>query len=162
MVKNWPPNTGDMRPRVNPWVRKIPGGGHGNLLQCSYLENPLDRRAWQATVHRVTKNWIWLKGVGDGRGGLACCNLWGRKESDMTEWLNWTEMKLLSTGIHRILFFIFLLLLFFFTLQYCIGFAIHATTLYVRQQKRHRCIEQYFGLCGRGRGVMISEKGIKT
>ena len=30
-------------------------------------------------------------GVGDGQGGLVCCNLWGRKEWDMTEWLNWTE-----------------------------------------------------------------------
>ena len=30
-------------------------------------------------------------GVGDGQGGLACCNSWGRKESDTTEWLNWTE-----------------------------------------------------------------------
>ena len=30
-------------------------------------------------------------GVGDGQGGLACCSSWGRKESDMTEWLNWTE-----------------------------------------------------------------------
>ena len=29
-------------------------------------------------------------GVGDGQGGLACCSSWGRKESDMTEWLNWT------------------------------------------------------------------------
>ena len=30
-------------------------------------------------------------GVGDGQGGLACRNSWGRKESDTTEWLNWTE-----------------------------------------------------------------------
>ena len=30
-------------------------------------------------------------GVGDGQGGLACCSLWGRKESDTTEWLNWTD-----------------------------------------------------------------------
>ena len=41
----------------------------------------------------------WTPGIGDGQGGLACCNSWGRKESDMTErlnWLNWTEhpMKL--------------------------------------------------------------------
>ena len=34
----------------------------------------------------------WTPGVGDGQGGLACCNSWGRKESDMTEWLNWTEL----------------------------------------------------------------------
>ena len=33
----------------------------------------------------------WTPGVGDGQGGLVCCNSWGRKESDMTERLNWTE-----------------------------------------------------------------------
>ena len=35
----------------------------------------------------------WTLGVGDGQGGLVCCNSWGRKESDMTERLNWTELK---------------------------------------------------------------------
>ena len=30
-------------------------------------------------------------GVGDGQGGLACCDSWGHKESDTIEWLNWTE-----------------------------------------------------------------------
>ena len=34
----------------------------------------------------------WTPGVGDGQGGLACCNSRGRKESDTTEWLNWTEL----------------------------------------------------------------------
>ena len=34
----------------------------------------------------------WTPGVGDGQGGLACCNSWGRKESDMTERLNWTDL----------------------------------------------------------------------
>ena len=34
----------------------------------------------------------WTPGVGDGQGGLVCCNSWGRKESDMTEQLNWTEL----------------------------------------------------------------------
>ena len=32
-------------------------------------------------------------GVGDGQGGLACCNSWGHKEADTTEWLNWTELN---------------------------------------------------------------------
>ena len=32
----------------------------------------------------------WTPGVGDGQGGLVCCGSWGHKESDMTEWLNWT------------------------------------------------------------------------
>ena len=35
----------------------------------------------------------WTPGVGDGQGGLACCDSWGGKESDMTERLNWTELK---------------------------------------------------------------------
>ena len=34
----------------------------------------------------------WTLGVGDGQGGLACCNSWVRKESDATEWPNWTEL----------------------------------------------------------------------
>ena len=36
----------------------------------------------------------WTPGVGDGQGGLVCCSPWGCKESDMTEWLNWTELIL--------------------------------------------------------------------
>ena len=34
----------------------------------------------------------WTPGVGDRQGGLVCCDSWGRRESDMTEWLNWTEL----------------------------------------------------------------------
>ena len=34
----------------------------------------------------------WTLGVGDGQGGLVCCDSWGHKESDTTEWLNWTEL----------------------------------------------------------------------
>ena len=36
----------------------------------------------------------WTPGVGDGQGGLACCDSWGHKESDTTERLNWTETNL--------------------------------------------------------------------
>ena len=35
----------------------------------------------------------WTPGLGDGQGGLACCDSWGRKESDTTEQLNWTELN---------------------------------------------------------------------
>ena len=35
----------------------------------------------------------WILGVGDGQGGLVCCSSWDHKESDMTEWLNWTELN---------------------------------------------------------------------
>ena len=44
----------------------------------------------------------WTPGVGDGQGGLACCNPWGHKESDMTEWLNrtdWTDIYVLTWDI---------------------------------------------------------------
>ena len=40
---------------------RSPGGGHGNPLQCSCLENSMDREAWQVIVHRVTKSWTQLK-----------------------------------------------------------------------------------------------------
>ena len=44
--------------------------------------------------HRLNeRRFGWTPGVGDGQGGLACCNSWGRKKSDMTEWLNWTELS---------------------------------------------------------------------
>ena len=35
----------------------------------------------------------WTPGVGNGHGGPACCDSWGHKESDTTEWLNWTELN---------------------------------------------------------------------
>ena len=40
----------------------------------------------------------WTPGVGDGQGGLACCDSWGRKESDTTEQLNWTELNASLAG----------------------------------------------------------------
>ena len=39
----------------------------------------------------------WTPGVGDGQGGLACCDSWGRKESDTTERLNWTKTTIIKT-----------------------------------------------------------------
>ena len=44
----------------NPGLGIFPGGGHGNPLQYSCLENPMDRGAWRATGHVVTKNWTQL------------------------------------------------------------------------------------------------------
>ena len=40
---------------------RSPGGGHGNPLQYSYLENPMDRGPWRVIVHKVTKSWTRLK-----------------------------------------------------------------------------------------------------
>ena len=44
-----------------PGLGRSPGGGNGNLLQYSCLENSMDKGAWRTTVHRVTKNWTQLK-----------------------------------------------------------------------------------------------------
>ena len=62
IVKNLPANAGDVRDAVLiPGLKRFPGGGNGNPLEHSCLENPTDRGAWWATVHG------------------------GRKELDMTE-----------------------------------------------------------------------------
>ena len=53
MVKNLPANAGDMG--LIPGLARPPGGGNGNLLQYSCLENSMNREAWQATVHGVAK-----------------------------------------------------------------------------------------------------------
>ena len=55
--KNLPTNAGDARDMGSiPGSGRSPGGGHGNPLQYSCLENPMDRGALRATVHRVTKS----------------------------------------------------------------------------------------------------------
>ena len=48
--------------------------------------------------HRVNGHeFEWALEVGDKQGSLACCSPWGCIESDMTEWLNWTELKILTS-----------------------------------------------------------------
>ena len=81
--------------------------GNGTPLQYSCLENPMDRGAWWAAVHGVTRNrtrlsdftftfhfhalekWqptpVFLPGESQGQGSLVGCRLWGRTESDTTE-----------------------------------------------------------------------------
>ena len=119
VVKNLPANAGGVGdPGSIPGLGRSPGGGNGNLLQYSCLENPMDRGAWQATVHGVPKSqtllsdWAYTHtkshyksirskrilfeqapGVSDGQGSLVCCSPWGHKESDMTEHLNWMELN---------------------------------------------------------------------
>ena len=66
------------------WCWERLGAGEGNDRGCD---------GWMAS--RTQWMWgEWTLGVGDGQGGLACCDSWGRKESDMIEWLNWTEQCL--------------------------------------------------------------------
>ena len=51
-------NAGDLA--LIPGLGRFPGAGHGNPLECSYLENPMDKGAWWATVRGVAKSWTRL------------------------------------------------------------------------------------------------------
>ena len=62
VVQNPPAKAGDIRDMGSvPGLGRFPGGGHGNPLQYSCLENPMDRGAWQATVRKVAKSQTRLK-----------------------------------------------------------------------------------------------------
>ena len=78
-----------------PWCwERLRAGGEG------------DNRGWDGWMALPTQwRWVWVNlGVGDGQGGLVCWSPWGRKESDTTEWLNWTELKDANTlGLVEIL-----------------------------------------------------------
>ena len=97
VVRNLPANAGDIRQQVQSlgW-EDSPGGGHGNLLQYSFLEKPMDRGTWWAFEHLSTSailNWrrkwqptpVFLPGESHGRKSLVGCSPWGRTESDTTE-----------------------------------------------------------------------------
>ena len=58
VVKNLPANVKDVRDKgLIPGSGRSPGEGHGNRLQYSCLENPMDRGAWQATEHHYLRVW---------------------------------------------------------------------------------------------------------
>ena len=91
-------------------------------------KDPEDGRDWGQEAKGMTEDEMagwhhrldgreseWTPGTGDGQGGLACCDSWGRKESDTTERLNWTEAlswELQAWAIYFILFKNFKLYLF--------------------------------------------------
>ena len=60
MLKKLPANAGDQRD-MGQSLGRPPGGGHGNPLQCSCLENPMDRRVRRATAHMTVKSQTRLK-----------------------------------------------------------------------------------------------------
>ena len=73
-------------------------------IQHPLMIKPLQKMGIEGTYLNIVKAiydkpWLdgrksgWTPGVGDGQGGLACCNSWGHKESDATEQLNWTELR---------------------------------------------------------------------
>ena len=66
-----------------PWCwERLKAGGEG------------DDWGWDGWIISLTQwTWVWVNsGVGDGQGGLVCCSPWDHKESDRTEWLNWTDV----------------------------------------------------------------------
>ena len=63
MVMNLPANAGDAS--SIPGSGRFPGGGHGYPLQYSCLGNSMDRGAWRATVHGVTKSWTQVSSLTD-------------------------------------------------------------------------------------------------
>ena len=72
VAKNPPANAGDLRHLgLIPRLGRFPGGGHGNPLPYSCLENPMDRGAWRAMVHGVTKSGAQLKVLAQHGSGEA-------------------------------------------------------------------------------------------
>ena len=64
--------------RCSPWVGKIPWRRTQPPLQYSWLENPMDRGAWWATVHRFPKSWIWLSDKAQHSTAAARIPRWGK------------------------------------------------------------------------------------
>ena len=86
VVKNPFDNAEDIRdPGLIPGWGWSPGEGNGNPLQYSCLENPMDRRAWRATVHRVAKSWTELKWISTHTMNLTM--YWPIKEGSGLKWL---------------------------------------------------------------------------
>ena len=80
----WPPD-------VKTWlIGKDPDAGRDGRQEEKVMTED-EMVAWH---HRCNGHGFgWTPGVGNGQGGLACCGSWCRKESDTTEWLNWTELN---------------------------------------------------------------------
>ena len=88
----------------------------GHLMRTvDSLEDSDAERAWGQEEKGMTEDemagwhhWLdeceseWTLGVGDGQEGLACCDTWGHKESDTTEWLNWTELRIVTLVFFRV------------------------------------------------------------
>ena len=80
----WPPD-------VKSWlIEKVPDAGR-DWEQEEKGTTEDEMAGWHHPLNG--HEFGWTPGVGDGQGGLACCDSWGRKGSDSTEWLNWTELN---------------------------------------------------------------------
>ena len=85
------------------------GEGSGNPLQCSCLENPRDGGAWWAATYGIAQsqtrlNWLSSSSCFSNSLSILLFDSWGRKESDMMEQLNWTELNVSKYIYLHILF----------------------------------------------------------
>ena len=80
---------GHLMQRVDSLEKTLMLGGVGGRRKWGWQRNEM--AGWHHRVYGYESEWI--PGVGDGQGGLVCCNSRGRKESDTTERLNWTELN---------------------------------------------------------------------
>jgi len=78
---------GHLMRRVDPLEKTLMLGGTGGQEEKGTTEDEM--AAWHHWLDGRESEWT--PGVGDGQGGLACCDSWGRKESDTTERLIWSE-----------------------------------------------------------------------
>ena len=80
----WPPHGKELTHWKRLWCWEGSGAGEKGMT-----EDEMAR--WHHRLYGC--EFEWTPGVGDGQGGLACCDSWGRKELDTAERLNWTELK---------------------------------------------------------------------
>ena len=85
LIKNVPAHAGDLR-----WVRKILWRRTCNPVRYSCLENSMDRGAWQATAHRVTKNRTQLKWRNTKHTFTPLVNSWSKKLTQKSDSGSWT------------------------------------------------------------------------
>ena len=91
VVKNLTANTGDAGDSGSiPGSGRSPGEGNSNPLQYSCLENPIDREAWQVTVHWVAKSWARLSTSMEFLAHLLGCRHWS-KGFICAKWLHWGQ-----------------------------------------------------------------------
>ena len=97
---HWPLSTSSRRAEAearlqqleDQWLRKAVLNIHWKDWCWSW--NPNTLATWCKELTHWKRPWCWERlGVGNGQGSLACCSPWGRKESDTTEQLNWTERQ---------------------------------------------------------------------
>ena len=74
-------------PSENTWVLLMV---KRDFAESIFLTRTIVGKDWRREEKGTTEDEM-VAGVGDGQGGLACSGSWGRKESDTTEWLNWTD-----------------------------------------------------------------------